>query len=189
MISDGADRMPMPVDEALSESQRLAVERIADGPRGAIIGPFIPLLRNPELMTRVQLVGEYLRFESGLDADLRELVILQIARHWDQQFEWGFHHPLALKAGLPEAVVNEVAAHCRPSSGRPEVIVVWDLIDELLRTNAVSDSAYAEALRLLGENAIIDIVTTAGYYSTLAMVMNVARTPAPAGAPRLPEVR
>lgn len=175
----------MPADDELSDEQRLAVQAIVAGPRGAIVGPFIPLLRNPELMTRVQLLGEYLRFDSNLDADLIELVILQIARHWDQQFEWGFHHPLALKAGLPAAVIEEVAAQCRPSSGRPEVIAVWDLIDALLRTNAVPDALYAEALRLIGENQIVDAIATAGYYSTLAMVMNVARTPPPVGAPLL----
>lgn len=178
----------MPPAADLDGRQRLAVERITGGPRGAIIGPFVPLLRSPELMTRVQLVGEYLRFESGVDADLRELVILQIARHWDQQFEWGFHHPLALAAGLPVVVVDEIAAQHRPSSGRPEVVAVWDLIDELLRTHAVSDPAYAEVLRLLGESQLVDILATAGYYTTLAMVMNVARTPPPAGAPRLPDL-
>jgi 4-carboxymuconolactone decarboxylase len=38
----------------------------------------------------------------------------------------------------------------------------------------------------LGETKVVEVVGTAGYYTTLAMTMNVARTPPPEGAPRLP---
>jgi 4-carboxymuconolactone decarboxylase len=178
------DRMPLPAE--LTDAQRAAVDRITAGPRGELNGPFVPLLRSPELMTRLQLVGEYLRFGSVLDDDLLELVILVVARAWDQQFEWGFHHPLALAAGLPSSVVDAVAAGRRPG-GRPEVGLVWDLVDELQGTGAVSDEVYRAAVGALGEERVVEVVGTAGYYTTLAMIMNVARTPPPVGAPRLPE--
>lgn len=178
------DRMPLPAE--LTDAQQAAADRIKAGPRGDLNGPFVPLLRSPELMTRLQLVGEYLRFGSTLDDDLVELVILTVARTWHQQFEWGFHHPIALAAGLPEEAVEAVAAGQRPE-GRPEVGLVWDLIDELQRTGEVTDKVYEAAVTALGEEKVIEAVGTAGYYTTLAMVMNVARTPPPAGAPRLPE--
>lgn len=181
----GGDRLPMPAPEALTADQRAAVERIASGPRGTINGPFVPLLRSPELMTQVQLVGEYLRFRSVLDDDLVELVILLVARHWDQQFEWGFHHPIALEKGVPLAVVVDVAAGRTPSDGRQEVTLVHALVTELLQTRQVSDAAYDAALAALGEQRVVEVVVTAGYYTTLAMTMNTARTPAPEGAPRL----
>lgn len=177
------DRMPFPAD--LTDAQRAAADRIASGPRGELNGPFVPLLRSPELMTRLQLVGEYLRFGAVLDDDLRELVILTVARAWDQQFEWGFHHPLALAAGLPPETVDAVAAGRRPP-GRTAVGLVWDLVDELLATREVSDAVYGAVIAELGEEKVVEVVGTAGYYTTLAMVMNVARTPPPAGAPRLP---
>lgn len=178
------DRMPLPAE--LTDAQRTAADRIVAGPRGDLNGPFVPLLRSPELMTRLQLVGKYLRFDSVLDDDLVELVILTVARAWDQQFEWGFHHPLALAAGLPPDVVESVAEGRRPA-GRPEVGLVWDLVDELQRTGGVSDPVYGAAVGALGEERVVEAVGTAGYYTTLAMVMNVARTPPPPGAPRLPE--
>ncbi|MBL7258551.1 carboxymuconolactone decarboxylase family protein [Paractinoplanes lichenicola] len=176
------DRLP-PLEDMTAE-QRAAAARIASGPRGALFGPFVPLLRSPELMTRLQLVGEFLRFGSALDDDLVELVILFVARHWDQDFEYGFHHPLALKAGLPPEVVEAVAHARRPAGDR--FATVWDLLDELHRTRQVGDAAYGKALDLLGEERVIEVVGTAGYYTTLAMTMNVARTPPPADAPRLP---
>lgn len=180
------DRLPLPSDGDLTDEQSEAVARIASGPRGAIIGPFVPLLRSPELMTRIQLVGEYLRFQSVLDDDLVELVILYVARAWDQDFEWGFHHPLALEKGLPADVVDDLANGDRPTGGRAEIGIVFDLLDELHRTRHVSDATYAAAHDALGETRVVEVVATAGYYTTLAMTMNTAQTPPPDGAPRLP---
>lgn len=180
------DRLPLPPEADLSDAQRVAVDRIAAGPRGHLIGPFVPLLRSPELMTRLQLVGEYVRYHSVLDDDLVELVILLVARHWDQQFEWGHHHPIALRTGLPPEVVDSIGAGRRPTTGRPEVDCVWELVDELHRTQQVGDQVYAAAVAALGEQRVIEVVGTAGYYTTLAMVMNTARTPAPPDGPRLP---
>jgi 4-carboxymuconolactone decarboxylase len=138
------------------------------------------------MMTRLQLVGEYVRFGSRLDDDLVELVIMLVAREWDQQFEWGHHHPIALEKGLSPQVIESVARRHRPTSGRLEVGLVYDLVDEIQRTRQVSDQTYAAAVSALGEEGVVEVVAIAGYYTTLAMVMNAARTPPPPDAPRLP---
>ncbi|MGA2459433.1 MAG: hypothetical protein ABSF85_17840, partial [Terriglobales bacterium] len=55
------DRMPpIPADKMTDVQKKVAAELIA-GPRGALVGPFIPLLRSPDLMSRLQKVGEYIR--------------------------------------------------------------------------------------------------------------------------------
>ncbi len=188
MAEVAADRLPpLPVEQMTAE-QRAAAAEISSGPRGAVIGPFAPLLRSPELITRLQKVGEYLRFESRLDRRLFEMTILYVARWWDQQFEWTFHHPLALEAGLDPAVADAIAEDRRPEGMDAAAEAVWDLLDELHRTRRVSDDTYARALAQLGEVGVVEVVATAGYYTTLATVMNTARTPAP-GGPLLPDVR
>lgn len=180
----GIERLPLP--EELDPAQRAAADAITAGPRGGIIGPFVPLLRTPELMTRLQLVGEHIRWHGGLADHLRELVILQVARHWDQGFEWGHHQPIALRAGLPRAVVDAIGEDTRPPSGPDDVLAVWALVDELLRTHHVGEDTYAGAVAVLGEEGVVEAVTTAGYYTTLAMVLNTARTPTDPGTPPLP---
>jgi 4-carboxymuconolactone decarboxylase len=186
MIDPAApERLPALGPDELDEAQREAVAGITAGPRGGVIGPFVPLLRSPELMTRLQLVGAYLRFESELDDDLFELAILIVARHWDQQFEWGYHHPLALKAGVPASVADEVGAEREPSQGRRELALVWRCAHTLLTEGEMDDELYAALRDSLGEPALVDLVATVGYYTTLALTMNVARTPSPPSAPRL----
>ena len=181
------DRLPPLTEEQMTPEQRAAAAEISAGPRGAVIGPFAPLLRSPELMTRLQKVGEYLRFESPLDRRLFEMTILFVARWWDQQFEWTYHHPLALQAGLDPAVADAIAEGRRPEGMDPAATAAWDLLDELHRTRGVSDGTYARAVAELGEGGVVELVATAGYYTTLAVVMNTAHTPAPA-AP-LPDLR
>jgi 4-carboxymuconolactone decarboxylase len=178
----GPDRLPLPPQEELSPAQQAAVAEISSGPRGGVIGPFAPLLRSPELMTRLQKVGEHLRFGSPLDRRLFEMTILWISRWWDQDFEWSYHHPLALEAGLDPAVADAIAAGVRPEGMDPAAAVVWDVLEELHRTRGLGDDTYARALAELGDDGMVELVGTAGYYTTLAMVMNVARTPVPGGS-------
>lgn len=180
------DRLPLP--ESLTVDQQSAVDAITAGPRGALFGPFVPLLRSPALMTRLQEVGAYLRFGSEVPLHLRELVILVVARDWDQDFEWGYHAPLARQAGLDDAVV-EALARGDDVTGPDDVQAVWRLVRELLDTRAVCDAVFERAREVVGDAGVVDLVAVAGYYSTLAMTMNAARTPVPPEYERLPDPR
>jgi len=173
------------VPESLTGAQRAAVDAITAGPRGSLFGPFVPLLRSPELMTRLQEVGAYLRFGSAVPPHLRELVILVVARDWAQDFEWGHHAPLARSAGLGDDVVAALGRGAEVT-GPPEVRAVWQLIRELLDTRAVGDATFESARAVLGDTGVVDVIGIAGYYSTLAMTMNAARTPVPDDYERLP---
>ena len=60
--------------------------------------------------------------------------------------------------------------------------MAWDFCNELMRTHGVSDATYADAVALLGERGLIDLIGLVGYFTTVSMVMNVARTPPPRDA-------
>jgi hypothetical protein len=78
-------------------------------------GPSALLLRSPELMSRTQKVGEYLRFNSPLPPRLNEFAILITARQWGAQVEWIAHYLLAVKAGLAPEVAADLAQGKRPT--------------------------------------------------------------------------
>ena len=176
------ERMP-PLDAArMTDAQRAAAAELAAGPRGGVIGPFIALLRSPELMQRLQKVGEYLRFASSLEPRVSELLMLIVSRRWTQQFEWSVHVPLALRAGVSTDTVAAVAVARRPSAMAPDEALAYDFADELLHTHGVSDATYAAAVARYGERGVIDMLGVLGYFTTVSMVLNVAHTPAPQGA-------
>ena len=57
----------------------------------------------------------------------------------------------------------------------------YDFSIELHKNKRVSDATYARALAAFGEQGIVDLIGVNGYYSFLAMMMNVARTAPPPG--------
>jgi len=174
--------MPPLGEDQLTEAQKKAAAEVTAGPRGGVIGPFIPLLRSPEFMSRLQKTGEYLRYHSALGARLNELVILVTARQLTQQFEWLAHHPIALQAGIKADVAQAIADGRRPAGMAENEEIVYDFCNELFRNRSVSDITYGRAVTRFGEQGVIDMLGVAGYYSMLAMIMNVARTPLPDGA-------
>ena len=173
------DRMPPMDPRAMSAAQAKAAADLAAGPRKGVFGPFIPLIRSPELMDRLQRVGEYLRFESALPPKLSELAILVAARHLTNQFEWRVHYPLALKAGVARETLDAIAQGRTPSAMPEDEALIHDFAIELLERHFVPDAAYARAVARLGEQGVIDLVALLGYFITVCLVMNVAGTPPP----------
>ncbi|MBT1098062.1 carboxymuconolactone decarboxylase family protein [Streptomyces sp. Tu102] len=184
MDADRSERLGDIADDQLTDTQRTAIQRIVSGPRGGIAGPFVPLLRSPDLMNHLQAVGAFLRFQSSLPSQAIEVAVLAVARHWDQQFEWGHHHPLAVESGVPLSVIDEIEQRQRPTSGPEALAVTWDCATMMLDTGELDDATYDAGLAVLTEQGLVELIVTVGYYTTLAFVMNVAHTPAPPG-PRL----
>jgi len=176
-----ADRLPPLAASELDAAQRTAAAELAAGPRGGVVGPFIAALRSPELMTRLQRLGEYVRYANALGPRLTELAILVTARAWTQQFEWAMHVEHARARGLARATIAAIARGKRPGRMPDDEAAVHDFVRELHATQAVSDATYARALGAFGERGVVDLVAVAGYYTTLAMILNVARTPLPPG--------
>jgi 4-carboxymuconolactone decarboxylase len=176
------DRLGTIPTDQMTGAQRNAAQALIDGPRGALYGPFVPLLRSPELMDHAQRMGEYLRYRNALGVRLTELAVLVTARQWNQQVEWALHAPLAAQAGIATEVIDAIARRERPGAMQADEAAVHDFCIELHEHKAVSDRRWADALALFGEHGVVDLLGINGYYTLLAMVMNGARTAAPASS-------
>jgi 4-carboxymuconolactone decarboxylase len=177
------DRMPPIPKEKMTEAQKKSFEEVTSGPRagGGAEGPFVPLLRSPELMSRLQKTGEYLRFHNTIGPKLTEFVILLTARQWTQQYEYDVHQVNGAKAGIKQETINAITEGRRPTGMEPDEEIVYDFCSELRQNQSVSDATYARAVSKFGEQGVIDTTALVGYYTTLAMIMNVARSPLPDG--------
>jgi 4-carboxymuconolactone decarboxylase len=172
-------RMPPLEAGKMTDAQRKAAEEMIAGPRKGVKGPFVPLLRSPELMDRLQKVGEYLRFQSSLESRISEFIMLLVSRAWTQQFEWFVHVPLSRKAGTSEGTIAALAEGRRPSGMSSHEEVAYDFCEELFRSKGVCETTYRRAVATFGENGVIDMIGVAGYFTTVSMVMNVAHSPPP----------
>ena len=181
MNAQAQDRMPPIPAEKMSEAQKKAVAEYMAA-RGPLTGPWIALLRSPEIVNRARALSDYLRFNSSLPPRLSEFVILITARQWAQPYEWNAHHTLALKGGLSPDIAKAVAEGRRPPQMAEDEEAVYDFCIELHGNHSVSDATYARTLSKFGERGIIDMIGLSGYYTMISMVLNTVRTPLPAGA-------
>jgi len=175
------DRMPpIPVSQQ-TEAQKKAVAEFAAARKADPSGPFVPMLRSPEVMNRARAMGDYLRFNSVLPPRLSEFAILITARRWTQNYEWDAHSSLALQGGLSAEVIKAIAEGRRPERMAADEEILYTFCDELHKNQSISDATYARAVATFHEQGVIDILGISGYYTLLAMVLNTARTPVPAG--------
>jgi 4-carboxymuconolactone decarboxylase len=181
MVAQAQDRMPPISADNMTEAQKKAAAEFTAA-RGSLTGPWIVLLRSPEVLNRARGLSDYLRFNSVLPPRLSEFVILITARHWTQQYEWNAHYSLAVKGGLNPEIARAVAEGRRPEHMAEDEAAAYDFCMELHQNRSVSDATYARALKAFGEQGIVDMVGLNGYYTLIAMVLNTARTPLPAGA-------
>jgi 4-carboxymuconolactone decarboxylase len=182
VMAQSQDRMPPIAAEKLTDAQKKAIEEFKAARSAEVSGPFVPLLRSPEVMSRARAMGDYLRFRSVLPPRLSEFVILITARQWTQNYEWNAHEALARQAGVSPDVVKAIADGRRPEHMTEDEDILYTLVGEITKTHAVSDATYARTVGRFGEQGVIDTLGITGYYTLLAMVLNTARTPLPGNA-------
>src|SRR5262245_41761620 len=180
-VEQAQDRLPPIPAEKMTAEQKKAVDDFRAARQNEPSGPFLPLLRSPEVMTRMRALGDYLRYKSALPPRLSEFVILITSRQWNQPYEWNVHYPIAINAGVSPNVAIAIAEGRRPEQLTEDEEILYNFSMELQNSKGVSDATYARALSRFGEQGVIDTIGIAGYYSSLAMVLNTARTPS--GAP------
>lgn len=177
------DRMPPIPADKLTEAQKKAAAEFSEGRGYDLRGPWVPLLRSPDMLLRAKGMSDYLRFQSKIEERIKEMMILIAAREWTQQYVWNSHYPAALKAGLKREVADAIADSRRPAGMAEDEEIAYDLATEILRLKRVSDPAYERAVAKFGEQGVVDPVSLVGYYNLLAIVMNTTRTPLRAGTP------
>ena len=91
------------------------------------------------------------------------------------------HQVNGAKAGIKQETISAITEGRRPAGMEPDEEIVYDFCSELRQNQSVSDATYARAVSKFGEQGVIDMTALVGYYTTLAMIMNVARSPLPEG--------
>ena len=178
---------PLSIEELTPDQKRL-YDSLSSSPRHTVGGPYIPLMYCPDLAEHFKQLGDYVRFEGVHSTKLKELVVLLCARHHSVQYMFGVHRKMSAEAGVDPAVTDAIAHGRRPAGLSADENAAYDLTSELLKFGRVGDAAFAAALNCFGQRGVIELVTFVGYYSTLAIILNTARIPAPAGIEPLPQL-
>jgi len=173
------ERFPALAPDQMTAEQKTVADKIM-GSRKNLSGPFPAWLRSPELADRLQAVGDYLRFHTQLPPGLTEFVIIITAREWSSPFEWQFHAPLAMAAGVDKAVIADLGAGRRPRGMNADQSLVYDFSLALHRAKGrVPDSLFGAVKARFGERNLVDLIALNGYYDAVAMSLAAANVAGP----------
>ncbi|HEU0167101.1 MAG TPA: carboxymuconolactone decarboxylase family protein [Chloroflexota bacterium] len=141
--------------------------------RGFVSPGFGAILNNPNTAHRIAQLGTYIRFESTLPSDVREITAMTSAREMGGTYEQSLHARDAVAAGVSQAVVDAVNAGLPLPASTPEPqVVAIDAARQLTRTHRLKEATWQELLRCFGEAPAVDVLATVGYYAMLAVVHN-----------------
>jgi 4-carboxymuconolactone decarboxylase len=183
------DRYPALSPEQLTPEQKAYADSIAKPPRNANFRnpPYRVWIRSPKLAERAQAISDFVRWNTGQPARLTELAILITARHWSSPWIWRGHYRAAVKHGLDPKVAQDIAAGRRPEAMKEDETILYDFAMQLYRDHRVTDAMYAKAVAAFGEEGLINLVATMGYYDLVAKTLMTANAipPQEADVPQL----
>jgi 4-carboxymuconolactone decarboxylase len=158
------------------EGRALAVPHPAGG---GLAGPPGTWLLSPPLARVFRAAAGAMRFALQLSDRSREIALLLHAFHRDSAFEIYAHRRAGRAAGLGEDEIEGLATRSAPSFRSEEERAVFDATVALLDRRTLDDAEYAEAVGVLGERKLFELVSLVGYYDLVATQLAVFQVEPP----------
>jgi 4-carboxymuconolactone decarboxylase len=127
------------------------------------------LVRHTSLTKAYLTFNAYLLLNTTLSPRIREVAILRVALASGSDYLWDHHVPLAERAGLSSAEIDEIR------SGAPTDSIdrfVLRAVDDLDADHAISDETWAALGDHFDDDQRLDLIFTVGGYQLLALVVN-----------------
>lgn len=177
-------RLPAPDPDDLTPEQVSYRDAVTAGRPGMGAelwrkGPFGVWQHAPAIGQAALPVGTEVRAAS-ISAQVREIAILAAGIHFKAKFEFAAHRALGVAAGLDGDELDRWAAGEVPAfDGENEVAyrVATTLIDE----HRLSDELYAEGQATFGDQGMVELVASLGYYCMVSLTLNAFDVPLASG--------
>jgi 4-carboxymuconolactone decarboxylase len=172
---------PVPLEQ-MSTFQRQVHDKIAGQGRNPE-GPLGVLIHVPELGERVADFVDYLMSDTLVPQKLKSIAILVIARAYTAQYEWFIHAGRARSMGIGANVIDAIRDRVRPVFSNPDEALVHDITSEIVYSRALGDELYSRAVKVFGNQALVELITVIGWYTAVAVLVVSFKMPAPGANP------
>src|SRR3984885_12671935 len=156
----------------MSEDQKQTYDESIAGKRGAPPPPMMAWLNSPEMARHATRLGAVLRFDTLFPAKLSEIAILVPARHWTAHYEWFAHKRLALKGGMDPSLIEDIRHRRTPHFDDAKGQMIYDVSKSLHEGRGLTQSLYDEAVKVLTERGLPEVIGLCGYYTMVSMTLN-----------------
>jgi 4-carboxymuconolactone decarboxylase len=160
--------------------QLMLGEEILANTRSGLSGIWNVFLNSPGVTSAFLALYDYLRSGTAIASRLIEMTALLVAAEEDSDYVWAAHAPLASKAGLSEALIEDLKSGRRPAQMQPDEEALYEFLVLLLRQGRVTPETFAAASAVFSAQSIVEFVALVGQYKTVSMLIKVADLPPPA---------
>jgi 4-carboxymuconolactone decarboxylase len=170
----------------MSPDQKSIYDESIASKRGRPPPPMMAWLNSPEMAKHATRLGAFLRFDTVFPARLSEIAILVTARHWTSHYEWYAHKRLALQGGMDPNIIDDIRDRRTPTFDDPKGQMIYDVAKSLHEGHRLSKALYDDAVKVLSERGLVEIIGLCGYYTMVSMTLNTFEFELPDGqAPEL----
>jgi 4-carboxymuconolactone decarboxylase len=173
--------------ESLSRDERRFFDAVAAIRRRPVSGPFIVLMNSsPDLAARFAHLGHYFHARGQADESIvpirvRSFVSLIGSRLLESPYEWAAWVNWALDAGVAQRTVDAIREGQRLDLD-PTDLSVNEFCGQLVsHDHRVSDSVFDAARAHFGDQGLVELAVTLGYFAMIALPLNafeIEMTPA-----------
>ena len=157
----------LPYADLTAPDCRPLVDRIVRE-RGSVLHLYQMLLHSPPVAEGWLGYLTAIRQKASFSPSLRELVIMRVASINGAPYEAEQHAPIALKEGLTQAQLDDLAAWEGSKLFTPEQRAVLALTDGMTRNVQVPPQAVAAVRQFLNEREVVELVATVGAYNMVS---------------------
>ena len=142
-----------------------------------LVGPSSYYQRSVPYGRHKNAISNYLRQDSLLPPQLRELTILTICRMWNASYAFCEHERIATREGLSKAVIAAIRNGKTPAFDNEDQAAIYRFIRKIIEEKAVDDETYQAVYDVLGEALLVELIGLCGHYITAAITLNVFEEP------------
>ncbi|MDA1074346.1 MAG: carboxymuconolactone decarboxylase family protein [Proteobacteria bacterium] len=146
-------------------------------PDGQLGGPFDPWILRPEVAQRAMSLGNYVWERTTVGRRIVELAIIVTGRHWRSNVEWVAHSRMAKEQGVSDEVIQAVFDQRMPEDAPRDEVLTIAVCRALHETHDLPKDLYHQAIETWGEDGLMDIVQTIGFYTFVSMTLNTFNIP------------
>jgi 4-carboxymuconolactone decarboxylase len=177
-------RVPEVKRSAMTAEGQAIYDKVAGANRTTpMLGPGGVSLHMPKVAQAMDILNQYLRYDSIIGRRYIEVAILVAAREFDQQYEWTFHEKAALSEGAPKQTVDAIRNNGPLDALDAKDRVIIQYGREILGKHHLSSATWAETEAQFTQQGALEIAAIMGDYLLAAVLLHAVDQRLPANMP------
>lgn len=136
-----------------------------------ILNLYKVVANSPGLLLNFIRLGNSVIGRTELPPNLREIVILRVAKLTGSEYESAQHAPVALQAGVSQKQLNSISDWKDSTEFNNEERAALQYTDEVAQKVKVTDQTFNILRNFFNEQAIVELTITVGYYEMVARLL------------------